>query len=145
MAVLLAALVVVAACLELTGRVHPLPQRQAQVPRRWLLWRSRTRFAAAYGFMVGCGVVTFLDHAAAYGAAACVLLAPSPAAAAVVGALYGAARGGTLAMSWLVARYRRREVRWEVLIERRGLVGAVLATASMVSFAIVLCQRVSDL
>jgi len=51
--------------LEMSGRVAPLPQRHAQVPRRWTLWGSKSRTAAAFGFMLGASVFTYLHHATA--------------------------------------------------------------------------------
>lgn len=83
--------------------VAPLPQRQAQVPRRWLNFRHRSSTAAAFGLMIGAGFLTYLHHATAYTAAAVVLLAPNLAVAVGLGAVYGAVRGLMLVLAWVLS------------------------------------------
>jgi hypothetical protein len=86
--------------LEMSGRVAPLPQRRAQVPRRWTLWRSKSRTAAAFGFMLGAGVFTYLHHATAYVLALVILVSASPVAGVLIGGVYGLTRGVMLAYAW---------------------------------------------
>jgi hypothetical protein len=88
--------------LEMSGRVAPLQQRRAQVPRRWTLWRSKSRTAAAFGFMLGAGVFTYLHHATAYVLALVILVSASPVAGLLIGGVYGLTRGVMLAYAWAV-------------------------------------------
>lgn len=89
--------------LEMTGRVAPLPQRRAQVPRRWTLWGSKNRTAAAFGFMLGASVFTYLHHATAYVLAAVVLVSASPVTGMLIGGVFGLTRGVMLAYAWAVS------------------------------------------
>lgn len=98
--VFVALLGAVAVWLEMTGRVAPLPQRRAQVPRRWTLWGSKRRTAAAFGFMLGASVFTYLHHATAYVLALVILVSASPVAGTFIGGVYGLARGVMLAYAW---------------------------------------------
>lgn len=116
--------------LEFAGRVRPLPERRRQVPRRWLRWRSRSTTAGAFGLMIGAGVFTRLEHAVAYGVAAMAMIALPLGAAAVVGAIYGGARGLSLAVTWLTDIYWGQRLDWEVLVRRPALVQKVLGTAT---------------
>ncbi|MBA3736531.1 MAG: hypothetical protein H0W90_15285 [Actinobacteria bacterium] len=86
--------------MQLLGETLRLLERRRQVPRRWLLWRHRTLIAAAYGLMVGAGVLTKVRHAAFYVTLCFFAVAPSVAAAAILGALYGVSRGGMLLLNW---------------------------------------------
>lgn len=92
---------VAATVLQLREQVAPLPQRRAQVPRKWTLWRSRSRTAAAFGAMLGAGVFTYLHHAAAYVVGATLVLTGSVLAGVALGAIYGSTRGLTLVAAWL--------------------------------------------
>ncbi len=104
------ALAVAAIVLELQGRIAPLPQRRAQVPRRWLAWRRQSLTAAAFGFVIGSGALTYLQHASAYALVAVLVLMPSGAEGAVVGGLYG----------WCAARPRSRAGRRRASRARRS-------------------------
>ena len=99
--VVLASIGVLGIYLELQGRVHPLPQRSAQVPRRWTLWRSRTRTGAAFGGLIGSGVCTFIDHAAAFTVGALLVASASPMITSSVGVVYGFVRATPLVVAWL--------------------------------------------
>lgn len=81
---------------QLRGRIAPLPERNAQVPRQWLNWKHLSWTAAGWGAVLGAGAFTLLHHATMYVLAATVLLAQSPVAGALVGAVYGAVRGAAL-------------------------------------------------
>lgn len=87
---------------EITGRRNPLPTPWRQVPRGWVGWRHTSNTAIGFGFVLGGGAFTILHHAAAYALAAVALLAPTPAAGALLGAVYGAIRGGMLLVGWAV-------------------------------------------
>jgi hypothetical protein len=100
-AVVAAAVAVVAVAFEATGRVAPLPERPAQVPRRWTLWRNKSRTAVAFGLMLGAGGFTWLHHASMYVLAVAAAFAASPALGAAVGAVYGLGRGSMLVVAWL--------------------------------------------
>ena len=110
--VLVAAIVIVAAALQWSGRLAPLPERRVQVPRRWLLWPSRTRAAAAFGLVIGSGFLTHLKHASAYALAALVLIAPTVGAAAATGAVYGLSRGLILTTTWVADRRLAQRPKW---------------------------------
>lgn len=97
----MAVLAVIGICVELTGRVRPLPESHAQVPRRWTTWRRPWMTAAAFGFVLGMGVFTLLHHATVYVLAALIMLAPSFPTALAIAAVYGATRGLLLFLTWL--------------------------------------------
>jgi hypothetical protein len=94
------AVAALAAILQLSGRVAPLPERKAQVPRRWTTWRRKAATAAAFGFVLGMGFFTLLHHASIYVLALLVALAPSLASAVIVGALYGSIRAAVALVAW---------------------------------------------
>jgi hypothetical protein len=75
----------VAAVSETRGTMHPFAQPRRQVPRRWLLWRHRTLTGAAFGAMIGSGVLTYTEHAVAYALGVALLLSPSVSTAVVLG------------------------------------------------------------
>ena len=91
---------VFAIALQLRGRVAPLPQRHAQVPRRWTLWRPH-RVAVAFGAMLGAGVFTYLHQATMYVLGGVVVLFASPAVGALLGGTYGLTRGLMPLQAWL--------------------------------------------
>jgi hypothetical protein len=95
------AMAVLAARSEMRGTVAPFPQRRAQVPRQWLLWRWRRLTAVAFGLLIGSGVLTLLHHASAYVLAAVLLLSPGPAPCVAIGGLYGMVRGLMLVLAWV--------------------------------------------
>jgi hypothetical protein len=127
-----------AVLLEFAGQVAPLPQRQAQVPRRWLLWKHSSLTAGAFGFLIGGGVSIYLQHATVYVLAAIIVIAPSPTTGMVIGAVYGLSRGLMLVATWVGDRYGRRRVDWDRVGRARAAVGRVLAVAAALAFVIAL-------
>jgi hypothetical protein len=125
----IAALCAVAAILQARGRVRPLPQRHAQVPRRWTLWKSRSKLGMAFGAMLGAGAMTYLHYAAMYLLAAIALASQSAVIGALVGAAYGGVRGFVLALAWFGARSVERR-------ERRLAAAAHAADAALTPFGI---------
>jgi hypothetical protein len=81
------------------GRFH-LPQRQRQVPRRWLRGGPTTLVAGRYGLVLGFAAATLLHEPAMYMLAMVAGSAPSVPVAAAVGALWGIGRGVTLVLDW---------------------------------------------
>lgn len=130
---------------EARGRVAPLPERRAQVPRRWSRWRSPLAFAGAYGAMVGAGALTFLNHAVAYVLAGALLVTPTVPVAALVGATYGFTRGLSLVISWVSTWIFRRPVTWEGLLNRGPLIRAVLVVAAAACFTALVGSSVINL
>ena len=132
-----AVLVVVAsgtAVLELADRISPLPERRRQVPRRWLAWRRQWVAAAAFGAVIGAGVLTHLRHAAAYFVGALVLLAPSIGAGVALGLVYGLARGGVLLITYLVDISLGVRLPWQRLAAaRRTPAGALILAMAVVT------------
>ena len=125
--------VVLAAALQWSGRLSPLPERRIQVPRRWLLWRSRTLTATAFGLVIGSGVLTHLKHASAYGLGALVLIAPTLATAAAIGAVYGMSRGASLMTTWIADRWFGRRPAWPGLGPSSSALNHSLAICAMAS------------
>lgn len=89
----LSILILFSAWQQWRGRVSPLPERHAQVPRRWLLWPSPVLTAAAFGLVLGAGVFTYLHHASAYALGSLLIMAPSKPAGVAIGAVYGSTWG----------------------------------------------------
>ena len=139
-----ALLALTAIVLELQGRISPLPQRRAQVPRRWLAWRHQSLTAAAFGIVIGSGALTYLRHATAYALVALLLLMPSSADGALVGGLYGLVRSSTALASWTAARLGGVEIRWERLIELRDMVARGLAATSALALVAVIVAGLSS-
>jgi hypothetical protein len=131
--ILAVATVVLAAALQWSGRLSPLPERRVQVPRRWLLWRSRTLTAAAFGMIIGLGFLTHLKHASAYALGALVLIAPTLATAAAIGAVYGLSRGASLTATWIADRWFARRPRWPGLGPSSAALNHSLAICAMAS------------
>jgi hypothetical protein len=129
----LAAVAVVA---EARGRVAPLPERRDQVPREWLTWVSRSRTGFAFGVLIGSGAVTYLKHAAAYAIVALAIIAPSPTAAVLVGTVYGAARGGSLVVTWLGDRFVGRRPPEAPVEDRHLPLNLALAALASLSFVV---------
>lgn len=90
----------VAVFLQLRGSLGPLPQRHAQLPSRWMRWRSRTRLGVAFGLVLGAGVFTYLHHATAYVLGALLVISASPQVGAIAGATYGLSRAAMLVLAW---------------------------------------------
>lgn len=124
---------VVAAGLEWNGRLHPLPERAAQVPRDWLRWHRRSLTAAAFGLMIGSGALTRIKHATVYALAALVVLAPSVGAGALVGALYGLSRSLTLAVTWFGDRVIGTRPRWFAVGTSSRRLNRALAVTALLS------------
>jgi hypothetical protein len=125
---------------EWRGRVSPLPERRAQVPRRWLLWRRPTLTAAAFGLVIGSGVLTHLKHAAAYALGAIVLLVPSVGVGALIGATYGLGRGMTLMLTWVGDRFVGRRPPWPQSGRRSIALNRALATTALISLVVALFE-----
>src|SRR5437588_6539927 len=98
--IVLALVLAFAVVLQMAGRIYPLPQRQAQVPRRWTRWNSKVRTAIAFGAMLGGGVFTYIHHASAYVLGCALFLSYSPTVGGAAGALYGVVRAATLGLAW---------------------------------------------
>ena len=128
-------LAVLAIWLELRQRVAPLPQPQRQVPRAWTLWPSRTATGAAFGAMIGAGVLTFLQHATIYILGLALLAAPSMAAAAFCGAVYGFTRAAPVPLSWVANVWFGRRIPWHRLTAYRGRVSVLLAAAAVMALS----------
>lgn len=134
-AVMATVVALVACVLQWQGRMRPLVERKAQVPRRWLLWRNQTMTAAAFGFVLGAGVFTYLHHAAAYVLGAALLLAPSETAGAALGAVYGSAWGFVLLFQSVWSHRRGQyELRDRSMYDRKTL--RTLAIAGIVCFSL---------
>lgn len=118
--------------LELRSRVAPLPQRHAQVPRRWIMWRRPSASAAAFGLLIGSGVFTYLQHATAYALAALLFLSPSPATGALLGGAYDLARGSALVLTWASDQIWRRRLSWHRLSDKDTAVHHALAATAVV-------------
>ena len=127
----MAALAVVAAFAQWRGTVRPLAERRKQVPRRWLLWRSRTATGAAFGFMIGSGALTYLEHATAYVLVALIALAPSVELGVVIGAVYGLSRGMTVVVTWIGDRWLGRRPDWNEIAVHRAAVNRALAAVGL--------------
>jgi hypothetical protein len=125
---------------ELKGRVSPLPESRRQVPRRWIAWRRKSATAAAYGFVLGMGAFTHLQHAALYVLAVLVVLAPSVTTAALLGAAYGTTRGSVVLVTWIGDR-RGHRLRWSALSVARAAVERVLATTAIVALVLGIIQH----
>jgi uncharacterized membrane protein YdbT with pleckstrin-like domain len=125
----------VAAVCQLAGRVAPLPERHAQVPQRWLLWRRRSLTAVAFGLVIGAGALTYLWHATAWVLAVLVVAAPTWQSAAVVGAIYGAGRGLALAVTWTLDRCARRRPAWDAYGGSSSQVALTLAPVAVMTYA----------
>lgn len=102
------AIATAAIALEWRGTVAPLPERRQQVPRQWLLWRRREATALVFGLIIGAGAFTYLKHASAYVVAVLCTIAPSPAAAVAIGALYGLLRAASVIVMWRADRAAAR-------------------------------------
>lgn len=132
----LAAVVMLACWCEWHGRMRPLPERRAQVPRQWLAWHRLALTAAAFGFLIGAGVFTYLRHATTYVVAATVILAPSLETGLALGAVYGLGRGLSLGITWIGDRFfGRRPGRFQPTRDVTPL-NRVAAVVAALTFAI---------
>jgi hypothetical protein len=135
--VIAAAVALLAVAADAMGR-QLLPERAAQVPRRWTTWSRPTATAAAFGSVLGAGAFTYLHRQSAYVAAAFAAAAPSLAIAVLIGVSYGAAkaavlgvnwyqRGGDLDQSWVY----RLAARTHAVVPLMGLVAVGAATVAL--------------
>lgn len=129
-----------AVILQARGRVRPLPERRAQVPRGWLTWTSRTRTAVAFGVMIGSSVLTHMRHASVYVIGALVVLAPSWELGVAVGILYGFCRGLPVFVTWIADRTGRSRPAWPEQTDRSRPINIVLAVTSLASLLIALAM-----
>jgi hypothetical protein len=138
-AVLASGVAVVATGCEWRGSVRPLPDRRRQVPRRWLMWKHKTLTAAAFGLMIGSGVLTHLKHAAAYVLAAIIVMAPAVYLGVLIGAVYGASRGATLVAIWVSDRVLGRRLQFKPFAAGESpMLNRLLATIAFASFIVAL-------
>ena len=131
------AVALTAVVLQARGRVRPLPQLRAQVPRYWLTWRRPAATALAFGAMIGSGVLTYAEYAVVYVLAAAVVVAASPGAGIAVGAIYGGSRGLAVGITWVTDRRGGTRPDWERLIDHGRSINAVLSIVGAASFAVV--------
>jgi hypothetical protein len=117
----------VAVVSETRGTMRPFVQPCRQVPRRWLLWRRRTLTGAAFGAMIGSGVLTYVEHAVVYVLGIALFLSPSVATGVALGALYGLARSTPAVVTWLCDRWGVARPAWEKLAQNPPWVRHVLA------------------
>lgn len=123
---------------DATGR-RILPERAAQVPRRWTAWSRPNATAAAFGGVLAAGAFTYLHRQSAYVAAAFATAAPSLVIALLIGVSYGGAKAAVLAVNW----YQRGgdlDRSWVYRLAARThavvpLIGLVAVGAATVAFA----------
>lgn len=121
------------------GRFH-FPQRQRQVPRRWLRSGPTAATAARYGLVLGFAAATLLHEPAMYMLAIVAGSAPSIPIAAAVGALWGLGRGATLLLDW--TRYGEQSGFLRASI-RSGTFGPALAALAAFAFIFDVLPRLS--
>jgi hypothetical protein len=125
----------VAVACEWRGQVRPLPERRKQVPRRWLQWHRPALTAAAFGLMIGSGVLTHLKHAAAYALAAIILVGPTVGVGALIGAIYGSSRGMTVMLTWVGDRFLGGRPPWPKPGSTSTALNRLLAVTALISAA----------
>jgi MFS family permease len=135
----LAAAIAVAVVVDAApGLRAPGPRRQ--VNEEWLHRYRGWVYGAGFGVQLGLGVTTIVSTAAVYATGAAAFLAGSPAAGALVGGAFGAARAATMLPSRRVREPRglavldRRLEAWE----RPARLAAVAAQAALVVAAVAL-------
>ena len=139
-----AAVAFLAVGFQAAGIMGVFPQREAQVPRRWLLY-GETRAAGAFGFILGLGVLTRLKYASAYAVLAAVVVLGKPGVAIAGGAMFGLTRGliplvaGRLGS---IDTHVRLE-RWLLSPRLNLTLRAVMTTTSLAMFAIVFLHGTS--
>jgi hypothetical protein len=84
---LVVTLLLMSAWITMRDRNVPFQVRK-QVPRGWTAWDARG-MALAFGFLLGLGVVTFLESAGMYIAVLGIVAIGSPISGIAVGAIYG--------------------------------------------------------
>lgn len=117
--------------LEFAGAGSVVPQRRAQVPRTWLLWRSRTHTALGFGWLIGGGVYTPLRFGTAYVLAGGIFFSGEAAVGLAIGGLYGLSRGFALVTVWLSDVLRRPRINWEAMGGSRTVARVVASSAAV--------------
>jgi hypothetical protein len=84
---------VLAAAAAADARPAPVPSHRRQVDDAWLRRYRGWVYGAGFGVQLGSGLATVVTTAAVYATLGALLLAPNPLAGAVVGLVFGAARG----------------------------------------------------
>lgn len=129
-----ATLTCAAILLQIAGRVSPLPERRAQVPRYWLLSRRSEATAAAFGAMVGSGVLTYMEHSVMYVLGSVLTVVGRPELGLIAGAMYGGGRGFALVLTWTVDRVGLSRPDWDALADRSGRANVVLSGVGVIAF-----------
>jgi sulfite exporter TauE/SafE len=130
----------IAADLRLGGLRLPTVRRQ--VDDRWLNRYRGWVYGVGFGFQLGLGVVTVVTTSAVYLALAAAVLSGSPAAGAMIGAVFGAVRwlsvlpGGRVRRSADLVRMDGHLRRWEPA-GRRVTLGGQIAAAVMLAMVVV--------
>ncbi len=130
----------IAADLRLGGLRLPTVRRQ--VDDRWLNRYRGWVYGVGFGFQLGLGVVTVVTTSAVYLAFAAAVLSGSPAAGAVIGAVFGAVRwlsvlpGGRVRRSADLVRMDGHLRRWEPA-GRRVTLGGQIAAAVLLAMVVV--------
>lgn len=97
------ALVLAAAALTLASDLRlggwQLPDHPRQVDERWLTTYRRWIYASGFGVQIGAGFATYVMTSAVYLLAALGVLSQRPAVALGAGLLFGAVRGGSIALA----------------------------------------------
>lgn len=139
-----AAVAFLAVGFQAAGTMGVFPQREAQVPRRWLLY-GEARAAGAFGFVLGLGVLTRLKYASAYAVLAAVVVLGMPGVAIAGGAMFGLTRGVIPLVAGRLGSIDTH-VRLERWLLSPGLnltLRAVMTTTSLAMFAIVFLHGTS--
>ncbi len=115
-----------------------LPTVRRQVDDRWLNRYRGWVYGVGFGFQLGLGVVTVVTTSAVYLAFAAAMLSGSPAAGAMIGAVFGAVRwlsvlpGGRVRRSADLVRIDGHLRRWEPAGRRVTLGGQIAAAVLLV-------------
>ncbi len=129
----------IAADLRLGGLRLPTVRRQ--VDDRWLNRYRGWVYGVGFGFQLGLGVVTVVTTSAVYLAFAAAVLSGSPAAGALIGAVFGAVRwlsvlpGGRVRRSADLVRMDGQLRRWEPA-GRRVTLGGQIAAAMLLAVVV---------
>jgi hypothetical protein len=138
----LALVVVVGLALDLRAAGLGLPTIHRQVNEDWMVRYRGWVYGLGFGFQLGLGVVTIVTTSTVYATLAAAMLTGSPAAGALIGGIFGIARG---VMVFAVAGVRRpdqlgsvdaRLRRWDGWTRRAALgagaaISAVLAVGAV--------------
>ena len=129
-----AALTSAAILLQISGRVSPLPERRAQVPRYWLLWRRTEATAAAFGAMIGSCALTYIEHSVVYVLGAVLVVVGRPELGLIAGLVYGGGRGFALVLTWTADRVGLSRPDWEALADRSVRANVMLSCVGATAF-----------